>query len=459
MVKNLRLRQKFTQAFLAGTLGFTTIAMNGCNAIYWDEEESLNRVQAKGEIVVLTTEDALIYSKTKKGETEGIDHDMIENFAQSYQLKMRFVVLPDEDSVLRALSKGEGDIAAARLRTFPNSKGFLISPAYEDTHLNLYCHKKAQVQNFHDLKGKTVNILKKDSFPGFTQRFNQLSEQIQVTEIENANTRELFAIISQSRKNCAIAENLSGDFYNRHYPQIEKITALTDSYSLSWLLTPNNQDLLQLMQAWYQKASREDEIMRVLDRYQAYFSELNKNDLIGFLKKIRSTLPIYEEAFKEAAAEFNLPWQLVAAVAYQESHWQEDARSYTGVRGLMQLTEDTAEHLGVEDRTDPLQSISGGAKYLRYLLDKTPSHLNAQDRLALALAAYNIGSAHLRDAQKLAEKHGRNPYSWRHLRTVLPLLADPTYAAELQYGSARGNETVEFVERVKSFYSLMKSKS
>ncbi|MGZ3768133.1 MAG: membrane-bound lytic murein transglycosylase MltF [Bdellovibrio sp.] len=454
---NLRFRQKLTQAFLIGTLGFTTIAMNGCNTIYWDEQETLGRVKAKGEIVVLTTEDALIYSKTKKDETEGIDHDLLENFAQSYQLNIRYVTLPDEESVLRALSKGEGDVAAARLRTFPNSKGFLISPAYEDTRLNLYCNRKAQVENIQDLKGKTIHILKKDSIPGFVERFKQLSPEVEISELENTNTRELFSIVAQQKNDCLVAENMSGDYYNRQHTKIEKITPLTDSYSLSWLLTPDNQDLLKLMQAWYQKASREDEIMQILDRYKAFYSELEKKDIVEFYRKIRTTLPLYKAAFKEAAKEQEVPWQLIASVAYQESHWEEDATSFTGVRGIMQLTEDTAEQLGIDDRTDPLQSIEGGARYLRNLLDQTPEYLNPQDRWSLALAAYNIGSSHLKDAFKLAEQKGRNPYSWRHLRTILPLLADPSYSSDLQYGPARGYETVEFVDRVRAYYSLMKT--
>jgi membrane-bound lytic murein transglycosylase F len=172
---------------------------------------------------------------------------------------------------------------------------------------------------------------------------------------------------------------------------------------------------------------------------------------------METTLPQYQSAFKKAGRDHNLPWQLVASVAYQESHWNPDARSFTGVRGLMQLTTETALHLGVEDRTDPEQSIKGGSKYLRTLYNGTPRGLNSKDRMALALAAYNVGLAHLKDAQKLAEKMGKNPNSWRQLREVLPLLADPEYAEQLQYGTARGHETVEFVERVKSFYSLMNS--
>lgn len=459
MGRILRFRQKLTQAFIACALGTTTIAMNGCDAIYWDEQASLAKVQSKGEIVVLTTQSPLIYSKPKKGDAFGIDHDLLESFAGHYNLKLKYVVLPDEDSVLRALSKGEGDIAAARLRTPRNNSGFLISPAYEETSLSLYCHKKSQVQNIQDLNSRKVVLLNKDNYAGLSERLRQLSPQAQLDILENSKTPDLMILVAQRKADCVIAENFSGDFYSRYYSGVEKVAALTEPYSLSWLLTPDNQDLLSLMQSWYQQASRDDEVMRVLDRYKTYLAQLDKHDITRFFKKIRTTLPLYKKAFKDAADEHGLPWQLIASVAYQESHWDRDARSFTGVRGLMQLTSETADHVGIEDRTDPLQSIWGGSKYLRFLLDRTPKSLNPKDRLALALAAYNVGLAHLKDAQKLAEKMGRNPYSWRHLREVLPLLADPDYAGELEYGPARGYETVDFVERVKSFYNLMNSSS
>ncbi|WP_253696443.1 membrane-bound lytic murein transglycosylase MltF [Bdellovibrio bacteriovorus] len=453
----LRFRQKLTKVALVSALGFTTIAMNGCDAIYWDEQETLSRVQAKGEVVVLTTQSPLIYSKPKKGVAFGIDHDLLENFAHRYNLKIRYVVLPDEDSVIRALMKGEGDIAAARLRTPRNNTGFLKSPAYEETFLSLYCHKKSQVQNIQDLNGKRIQLLNKDNYFGLSQRLLQLSPSVQLEILENTKTQDLFTGLPQRKTDCVIAENFSGDFYTRYHTSVEKVTALTESYSLSWLLTPDNYDLVQLMNAWYQQASRDDEIMRTLDRYKTYLAQLDKRDIAQFFKKIRSTLPLYRQAFKDAGEEHGLPWQLIASVAYQESHWNPDARSFTGVRGLMQLTTETADHVGIEDRTDPMQSIWGGSKYLRYLWNRTPNDLNPKDRLALTLAAYNVGVAHLKDAQKLAEKMGRNPNSWRHLREVLPLLANPDYAAELEYGPARGYETVDFVERVKSFYNLMNS--
>jgi membrane-bound lytic murein transglycosylase F len=455
MGRNLRLRQKFKQFCIAGGLAAMTFIMNGCDAIYWDEQDSLDKVQQHGEITVLTTQSPLIYSQHKKGEATGIDHDLIQNFANHYRLKVKFVVLKDESAVLKALSKGQGDVAAARIRTPENRSGFLTGPAYEDTTLSLYCQRNAQISNIQDLRGKSVALLKKDNYKGFSQRLTQLTPTTKIELLENARTQDLLSQLNDRKFDCVISENVSGDFYVRFHKNIEKITALTDSYSLSWLLSPDSQDLARLMQAWYQAASREDSVMRIMDRYKTALNQLDKADISRFFRNIEDILPTYRQAFKDAGHEHGLPWQLIASVAYQESHWNPDARSFTGVRGLMQLTTDTADHVGIDDRTDPLQSIWGGSKYLKYLLDKMPRSLNSKDRMALALAAYNVGYAHLRDAQKLAESMGRDPYSWRHMKEILPLLADPDYTEKLEYGYARGYETVEFVERVKSFYSLM----
>lgn len=174
-----------------------------------------------------------------------------------------------------------------------------------------------------------------------------------------------------------------------------------------------------------------------------------------FVEHTESRLPTYIKSFKKYSAQYKVPWTLIAAVAYQESKWNEAAESHTGVKGLMQLTSKTAEHLGVDDREDPYQSIQGGAMYLKYLYDKTPHKLHSKQRWALALAAYNIGWGHLRDAHFLALRLKKDPYNWAHLKRVLPHLENELYYSKLSFGYARGNETVVFVDKVFNYYSLM----
>lgn len=431
------------------------IAINGCDALYLSQSGSLERVHAKNQVVVLTTRSPLIYSRTKSGEIYGIDYDLLEDFAGTYGIKLKYKIYKDESEALEGLRRGEGDFVAARMRPPQKNSGFLLGPSYEDTRLGLFCQSRLQVQNIRDLNTRRVVMLGKDNQNEFDQRLIQFAPFIDLDVKKAGKSRDLIRSVQDKTYDCAVAEEVSGRMALRYSPGVEFVHGLSEKYSLRWILSPENHDLMVLMQSWFQQASRNDEIMRVMDRYQTYIEELDKNDLRTFRRNLFAVLPHYKKTFVEAAQEHSLPWQLVASVAYQESHWDPAARSFSGVRGLMQLTTDTAEHLGVEDRTDPIQSIWGGSKYLRYLLDKIPLSVNSKDRLALALAAYNIGYAHLRDAQKLARKMGYNPYSWRHMREVLPLLASDRYADKLEYGTARGGETVAFVERVKSFYNYM----
>lgn len=174
-----------------------------------------------------------------------------------------------------------------------------------------------------------------------------------------------------------------------------------------------------------------------------------------FAEHIETRLPDYEQHFKLYSMRYQVPWTLIAAVAYQESKWNDEAISHTGVRGLMQLTTKTAQHLGIEDREDPYQSIKGGAYYLKYLYDKTPASLKVEQRWTLALAAYNIGWGHIRDARVLSKQLKKNPYKWSDLKMILPLLEDLKYYSQLSFGYARGNETVDFVDKVLSYYNLL----
>lgn len=448
-------RGKLRKFLATATFSMIAVTMNGCDAIYWDEAASLQEIQKRDSITVVTVDNPLIYNKSKSGEAYGIDHDLLQNFANTYNLKVIYKRYPNTVEAQRAFEGGEGDLLAARLR-FPEKRyQALPGPAYEDTHLNLYCHQKAGVQHIQDLAGKRVYAFPHDLDSQFIKRLEVFAPGVELNLLTEMNHLKAFKDVQTKQADCVISEATLGAYYLRFASQVVMVSPLTRSFSLHWWLRPDDIHLSSLAFAWFQQASRNDDIMLIQDRYKTFLSELDRADVRRFMKNIREKLPEFYDHFVDASKENNLPWQLVAAIAYQESHWEPSATSFTGVKGIMQLTKETAAHLGVEDREDPEQSIYGGSKYIRMLYNRTPKNLNYKDRLALALAAYNVGWAHLMDAQKLAVEKGLNPHSWRHLKKVLPLLADPRYAEQLQYGPARGYETVDFVERVKSFYNIL----
>lgn len=175
-----------------------------------------------------------------------------------------------------------------------------------------------------------------------------------------------------------------------------------------------------------------------------------------YLQRINDRLPNYEALFKKVAKDNSLDWKLLAAISYQESHWSPKARSPTGVRGLMMLTLDTARQLGIENRLVPEQSIKGGALYFRQTYYKISDRIQEPDRTWLALAAYNIGFAHLEDARKLVEKRGGNPDNWIDVRESLPLLSQKEWYEQTRHGKARGGEPVTYVENIRRYYDILR---
>ena len=178
-------------------------------------------------------------------------------------------------------------------------------------------------------------------------------------------------------------------------------------------------------------------------------------DALTFDRHIEDRLSLYWPHFVDAGAQSDQDPVLLAAVAYQESHWRRRAKSPTGVRGVMMLTLTTAKEMGVTNRLDARSSIIGGAGYLRKLRDRLPGSILEPDRTYMALAAYNLGYGHLTDVRKLTEKLGGDPNRWDDVRETLPLKADKAYYPATKYGYARGWEPVAYVDNIRNYYNAL----
>jgi membrane-bound lytic murein transglycosylase F len=174
-----------------------------------------------------------------------------------------------------------------------------------------------------------------------------------------------------------------------------------------------------------------------------------------FQDDIATRLPELRAEFEKAAADQSLDWRLLAAVGYQESHWDNHAVSGDGAAGIMMLTEATAKAMGVADRRNAEQNIAGGAAYFAQVLQMIPARVPEPDRSWLALAAYNVGFGHLEDARILAQMQGKDPDSWADVRQFLPWLAQERWYRQARRGYARGWEPVRFVDQVRGFLAVL----
>ena len=263
-------------------------------------------------------------------------------------------------------------------------------------------------------------------------------------------------MIDNNELDYAVVNSNEFSYGRRYYPSIAVAFDLTDKLDVAWAFTKKQDPSLhKATNQYFSKLQKDGDLKQLLDRYYTHIRQYDYVDARTFLKRIASRLPEYRPYFQAAAREQNFDWRLLAALSYQESHWEPDALSPTGVRGMMMLTRDTAERVGVEDRTDPVESIHGGARYLREVVNKIPERIPHPDRLWFALAAYNIGFGHLEDARILAESHGGNPDHWNDVREYLPLLSQKKWYEQTRHGYARGYEPVSFVRNIRRYYDVL----
>ena len=234
------------------------------------------------------------------------------------------------------------------------------------------------------------------------------------------------------------------------HPNVTVAFEVTENQPLTWYLKRSEDSSLNAALLDFFNQTREtDTLARLEEKYFSHMNQFNYVDTKTFINAINTQLATYRPLFEKYAGKMD--WQVLAAIAWQESHWNPTATSPTGVRGIMMLTRPTADFFGIEDRLDPEQSIKGGGTYINYLMDKLPDSIPDDEKIWFALAAYNMGYGHMLDVRKLTEMQGADPDSWLDVKSRLPLLSKKAYYQSLPYGYARGYEAYRYVEGVRRY--------
>ena len=275
-------------------------------------------------------------------------------------------------------------------------------------------------------------------------------------ERHDQSVSSLLQEVADGKLDCTVANEEQIALARNFYPQIDDTLDLNSPSLLAWAFAANvDAELFDAARDFFETIKKDGTLSHVLDRHYGHNERLESIDAVAFVSNTRTALPHYKQWFEEAATLTGIEWQLLAALAYQESHWNPLATSFTNVRGMMMLTEDTADRMNVLDRLDAHASILAGAQYLQLMKESLPARINDKERTWLALAAYNQGMGHLEDARILAVKSGLNPDVWSDVRKVMPLLSRPAYYEQTKHGQARGGEAVILVETVRLYHDML----
>lgn len=420
------------------------------------ENNKLRAIKSAGELVVLTRTSPTTYFETPDGPA-GFEYDLVKSFADYLGVKPRFVIAEKFTDIIPRLIKGDADMAAAGITvTEARSRLVRFGPPYQQIRqqvvYRLGTDRPATVQ---DLIGRQIEV---QGGTSYIERLNELKQEypgLKWTEVDK-EAEDMLQLVWEGLLELTIADSNIVAINRQYFPELQVAFDIQKPESLAWALPlSEDQSLSNAAVKFLEKSRASGELAQLIDRYYGPASRSNFINLSVFKVRIRSRLPQYQLLFEKAGQDFDLDWRLLAAIAYQESYWDPNATSPTGVRGIMMLTDETADQLGIADRLDAAQSIEGGTRYIQGLIEHLPPGITDPDRTWMALAAYNIGVSHLEDARIITQKQGHDPNKWNDVKKYLPLLADAAWYTKTKNGYARGLEPVIFVNSVRTYYDVL----
>ncbi len=388
----------------------------------------------------------------------GMEYEMAKMFANELGVELTLMIPDSFNDLLDSISNNTIHIAAAGLtRTKDREKIFRFGPAYQEiTEQLVYNSANRRPRSFSKLDG-TLEVVTKSSHEERLIYLQETNPDLSWKSNSELESEELLQMVSDNIIEYTIADSNELSLNQRFLINLRVAFDISKPQSLAWAMPKTDDNSLYLaVQKFFTKIKNNGELTRIIERN---YGHVENFDYVGtkiFMRHIETRLPAFQSMYEAEATKQELDWRITAAMGYQESHWDPDAVSPTGVRGIMMLTRKTAKDLKVKNRLDPESSISGGTRYYKQTLDRIDEEILIPDRYWMAMAAYNVGFYHLQDAREITRKLGKNPNRWIDVKEALPLLAKKKWYKQTRYGYARGWEPVRYVENIRSYYDILK---
>ena len=417
---------------------------------------ALEQIRARHELRVVTLNLPTSYYLGARG-TEGLEFELARSFAAQLGVSLSMYPVANERAMREELASGRADIAAAQLTATPewSHAGKAADPYARIPQLVVYQRDNAKPRSTLQLERAKLAVR-----AGSPQE--RILEQLRRTVaptlewVETAPTNaDPLEDVDSGNADYAIIDAREFSFAHHLYPDVLVGFSLPTDRPVQWIVRRGADDLLDGVNRFFQQIRESGRMVRLLQQSTGEVRSFAYEESREFQTHLADRLPRFRPWFEQASEESGIDWRLLAAIGYQESKWDATAQSNNGALGVMMLMSDTANALGIKDRTNAQDSIFAGARYLAEVREKVPDRIPEPDRTWFTVAAYNVGFGHIEDARILAQTEGKNPDSWTDVRDELPRLAEARWFTKVKHGYARGWEPVQFVDRVQRYLTLL----
>ncbi len=420
----------------------------------------LETIQKNGYLRILTLNAASTYYQDANG-ANGFEYQLSKLFAEHIGVKPRLIVVEQFYDLYPELIFGSGDLIAAGVSSQDDINYAVIDygPNYHSVKQQLLYRKGLQTRpkKIEDLQNGILEVIDGTSQLALLNNLKRKNPDLSWHTNKNIGIEELIELVNEGLVDFILADSHDIALQRRFYPELRIAFEVGAPKQLRWAIKKSDdRSLIKEIKKFFEIIKKDGRLEQLIHRYYSHVAKFNYSDIQTFSQHVKERLPKYRALFEREAKAQGMDWRLLAAIGYQESLWNAKAKSPTGVRGLMMLTQDTAKHVKIKNRLDPAQSIKGGAIYFKKVLKKIPERIQPPDRTWFALASYNVGFGHLEDARKITQDNQDDPDKWIDLKKSLPLLSKKKWYKNTKHGYARGNEPVTYVENIRKYYDLLK---
>lgn len=428
-------------------------------------------LKARGVLRVLTRNNSSNYFILRGGEW-GFQFELVRAFAEELGLRLEMVVHESRSGLIPALLEGEGDlIAAGTTVTATRAKLVRFTPSVQEF---------PRVIATHPLTVKPLRSL--EDLPAFRLWVNfrsttyamaldleaQLETPLLLHDVPaGVEMEEMLRRVGRGEYEATIVDENLVDLEAGTGAEVASRLQIGPPLPHAWATRPSAIALGRAAASFIER-SRKNGLIRVL--YQKYFKPearlAQKAKDFELRADEEGRLSPFDEHFRRVGREVGIDWRLLAAVAFAESRFDPEAESAFGAHGLMQVRPSTAKEvakLSGDERSiarrlmaDAALNIQVGGAYLAWLMARfDPEGVDRTEQIRFALAAYNVGLGHIRDARALARLTGRDPDKWfGAVEDALRLKEWPRWHARTRFGYCRPQEPIDYVNRVQAAYEL-----
>ncbi|PCK09736.1 MAG: membrane-bound lytic murein transglycosylase MltF [Alteromonadaceae bacterium] len=417
----------------------------------------LERVLASGELHMVSRNGPTTFYEGPQGLT-GFEYVLAKKFAD--RLGVDLVVHAEDDlgMMFDSIQNKDFHFAAAGLTITEKRKNKVrfADPYLEVTQTLIYNTGAKRPKSIEDVIGSKIAVIGNSSHSERLRFMQREYPALVWQEYNNVEMLDLLEMVHNGEIDYTIVDSNAYDYNKSLYPRAKSAFDVSEGEQLAWAFPPGNDDSLFMeVQRFFRDIKQIGVIEDTVERFYGHLGELDYSGALVFSRRIDTRLPKWQDKLKKTGEKYDLDWSLLAAISYQESHWNPSAKSPTGVRGFMMLTLNTAKELKVTNRLSADQSIDGGARYFKKMLNRMPERIQEPERTWLALAAYNIGYGHLEDARILTQHRGGNPDKWVDVKEDILKLAKSKYYKFTKHGYARGWEAVDYVQNIRNFHTII----